>query len=468
MIRQVFAVFALFLFVQVGGAYAQEKTVPQSKVQINLSFAPVVKSAAPSVVNVYATKITQQRQSDFNDPFFNRFFGQNSPFTQRRPQKSQSLGSGVVVDKSGIILTNNHVVAGAQDIRISLADGQEFLTELVLADEETDLAVLKVKNPPQDGFVEVPFASDESLEVGDLVLAIGNPFGVGQTVTSGIVSALARTGVGVSDFQFFIQTDAAINPGNSGGALVNMRGELVGINTAIYSRSGGSNGIGFAIPASMARFIADAGIKGGEIIRPWLGARLQAVSNDLAAGLLLGPPRGALITDVYPGGPADQAGLVSGDVILEVNGRGIADPGAFEYRFSTQPVGEQVELYVARGGDALVIKLPLVALNDGVGGDQILLENAGRFSGAYVREIGPVEIEKYGFPYDFTGVIVKGLVDNSAAQRLGLREGDIILSLNGTVIERAKQLEKIVQRPVSGWRLRVRRGNQVINSFVSG
>jgi len=462
-------VFGLSLFVaSLNAVNAQEKSVPQSMGQINLSFAPVVKSAAPSVVNVYAIKITQQRQSAFNDPFFQRFFGQDSPFTQSRPRKSQSLGSGVVVDRAGIILTNNHVVAGAQDIRISMSDGQEFHTELILADEETDLAVLRVKNPPAEGFVELPFASDESLEVGDLVLAIGNPFGVGQTVTSGIVSALARTGVGVTDFQFFIQTDAAINPGNSGGALVNMRGELVGINTAIYSRSGGSNGIGFAIPASMAKFIANAGINGGELVRPWLGARLQAVSSDLAAGLLLGSPRGALITDVYPGGPADKSGLLSGDVILEVNGRRIEDPDAFEYRFSTQPVGEEIELYVARDGDAVVITLPLVAINNTLGSEDLLLEQAGRFSGAYINDVGPVEIEKYELPYNFLGVIVTALADNSPAQRLGLRKGDIILSLNGEGIANAAQLEKIVQQRVSGWRLTVRRGNQVINSFVSG
>lgn len=447
---------------------AQEKQVPQSKVQIDLSFAPVVKSAAPSVVNVYAIKIAAQRQSVFNDPFFDRFFGQDSPFFEQRPRKSQSLGSGVIVDSSGIILTNNHVVEGAQDIRISLADGQEFHTELVLADEKTDLAVLKVKNPPAEGFVELPFAKDESLEVGDLVLAIGNPFGVGQTVTSGIVSALARTGVGVSDFQFFIQTDAAINPGNSGGALVNMRGELVGINTAIYSRSGGSNGIGFAIPSSMAKFIATAGINGGEIVRPWLGARLQAVSSDLAAGLFLGPPRGALITDVYPGGPADIAGLESGDVILEVDGRRIEDPGAFEYRFSTLPVGDQVQLYVARGGDTLDIELPLVPLDVSLDGDQLMLQQAGRFSGAYMADIGPAAIEEFELPYNFSGVIVKALADNSPAQRLGLRKGDIILALNGTEIRDVRQLEKIVQQRVNSWRLTVRRGNQVINSFVSG
>jgi serine protease Do len=417
---------------------------------------------------VYATRITQETRSVFNDPFFERFFGQDSPFLERRPRKSQSLGSGVIVANDGVVLTNHHVVEGASDIRISLADGREFHTDLILADEKTDLAVLRVKDAPPEGFVALPFSQDEMLEVGDLVLAIGNPFGVGQTVTSGIVSATARTGVGVSDFQFFIQTDAAINPGNSGGALVNMRGELVGINTAIYSRSGGSNGIGFAIPVSMAEFITRSALQDGKVVRPWFGARLQAVSSDLAAGLLLGPPRGALITDVFPNGPADIAGLESGDVILQVNGRDIEDPGAFEYRFSTLPIGEDVLLYVARGGDALELKVPLIALDETMDGDQLMLERAGRFSGAYVSNIGPAAIEQFGLPYNFSGVIVKALADNSPALRLGLREGDIILGLNGVDIKDVKQLEKIVQQRVNGWRLTIRRGNQVINSFVSG
>lgn len=464
---RLFLVFCI-VFGSAFAAQADSRQIPSSETEIQLSFAPVVKRAAPSVVNVYATRITQETRSVFNDPFFERFFGQDSPFLEQRPRKSQSLGSGVIVAGEGIVLTNHHVVEGASDIRISLADGREYHTDLILADEKTDLAVLRVKDAPAEGFVALPFAQDENLEVGDLVLAIGNPFGVGQTVTSGIVSATARTGVGVSDFQFFIQTDAAINPGNSGGALVNMRGELVGINTAIYSRSGGSNGIGFAIPVSMAEFITRSALQDGKVVRPWFGARLQALSSDLAAGLLLGPPRGALITDIYPNGPADIAGLISGDVILQVNGRNIEDPGAFEYRFSTLPIGEEVSLYVARGGDAIDIKVPLIALDETMDGDQLMLERAGRFTGAFVSNIGPATIEQFGLPYNYSGVIVKALADGSPAVRLGLREGDIILALNGVDIMDVKQLEKIVQQRVNGWRLTIRRGNQVINSFVSG
>ena len=467
MLRHVFLLSALFVASVSGPLLAQDRQVPSNKAEIQLSFAPIVKSAAPSVVNVYATRITQETRSVFNDPFFERFFGNDNPFAERRQRRSQSLGSGVIVGEEGIILTNHHVVEGASDIRISLANGREYHTDLVLADEETDLAVLQVKDAPVDGFPTLQFSQDDELEVGDLVLAIGNPFGVGQTVTSGIVSAKARTGVGVSDFQFFIQTDAAINPGNSGGALVNMRGELVGINTAIYSRSGGSNGIGFAIPASMASFVVRSALENGEIVRPWFGARLQAVSDDLAQSLLLGPPRGALITDIYPDSPADRAGLLSGDVILEINAQAVEDPGAFDYRFSTQELGKTVQLYVARGGDAIEIDLDLMPYPTAET-DQLLLEQAGRFSGALVRNIGPRVIEDFDLPYNFAGVIVSAIANGSPAQRLGLRVGDVILELNGTQITDAAQMEKIVQQRVGGWRLKIRRGNQLINSFVNG
>ena len=243
------------------------RQVPQSESQLKLSFAPVVASVAPSVVNVYATRVEQQATSPFaNDPFFQRFFGGRQ--FQSRPRESRSLGSGVIVEASGVVLTNRHVIEGATDVRIALSDGREFDVDIVVEDAQTDLAVLRVREPGSVTFTAISFADSDDLLVGDLVLAIGNPFGVGQTVTSGIVSALARTGVESSDYEFFIQTDAAINPGNSGGALVDLDGRLVGINTAIYSQSGGSVGIGFAIPANMARLVADAGVAGGEIVRP--------------------------------------------------------------------------------------------------------------------------------------------------------------------------------------------------------
>ncbi|WP_299640854.1 trypsin-like peptidase domain-containing protein, partial [Devosia sp.] len=272
---------------------AEAKTVPATRTEVQLSFAPVVKSVTPSVVNVYATTISQQATSPFlSDPFFQQFFGGgDSPFMDSRPQKSQSLGSGVIVDGAGIILTNHHVVDGATDIRVATTDGNEYAVNLLLDDPKTDLAVLKVKDPKGGTFPALPFADSDQLEVGDLVLAIGNPFGVGQTVTSGIVSALARTGVESDNYEFFIQTDAAINPGNSGGALVDLQGRLVGVNTAIVSRSGGSVGIGFAIPANMAKLVAETGISGGALVRPWFGARMQPVTADLADSLGLGRAR---------------------------------------------------------------------------------------------------------------------------------------------------------------------------------
>ena len=313
-----------------------DRVLPAGRGELQLSFAPLVKAVTPSVVNVYATTVSQRGNSPFrNDPFFQRFFGGNSPFRESRPRTSQSLGSGVIVDGAGVVLTNHHVIAGATDIRIATNDGQEFPVDLVLDDPKTDLAVLRVRDAAAGQFPALDFADSDALEVGDLVLAIGNPFGVGQTVTSGIVSALARTGVESDNYEFFIQTDAAINPGNSGGALVDLDGRLVGINTAIVSRSGGSVGIGFAIPANMAKLVAETGIAGGALVRPWFGARLQAVTPDLAAGLGLGQARGALIAELAPDGPAEQAGFRDGDVILSVDGFVIERPSAFDFRLAT-------------------------------------------------------------------------------------------------------------------------------------
>ena len=267
---------ALVLIVATLSAEAQT-VVPQSQVEIQLSFAPVVKKTAPAVVNVYAQRMVASRQSGFgDDPFFRRFFGQDGTFGRPREQVQNSLGSGVIVDPKGIIVTNNHVIRGGTDIKVVLADKREFEAKVLLTDERTDLAVLQIDVGEED-LPALPFGDSDSLEVGDLVLAIGNPFGVGQTVTSGIVSALARTQVGISDYQFFIQTDAAINPGNSGGALVNMAGQLVGINTAIFSKSGGSIGIGFAIPANMVDTVVKSAEAGSPLKRPWLGVDVQDV-----------------------------------------------------------------------------------------------------------------------------------------------------------------------------------------------
>lgn len=466
--RRIFIIL-LSLFALSVPVVAQEvREVPQNRAQVQLSYAPVVQKASPSVVNVYATKMTVQRDSMFDDPFFQRFFGDDSPFFERRPRKSQSLGSGVVVQTDGTILTNFHVVDGADDIRVSFADGREYHTELMLADKKTDLAVLQIKDANGERFQALEFADSENLLVGDLVLAIGNPFGVGQTVTSGIVSALARTGVGVSDFQFFIQTDAAINPGNSGGALVDMDGKLVGINTAIFSRSGGSNGIGFAIPSSMAQFILNAAQNGGELVRPWLGARLQEVTGDIARSVGLPRNRGALVTEVYPNGPADAAGLRSGDVILMLDDRMVEDPEAFDFRLSTKPVGGEANLLVLRRGQEMELRLPLQKVDRDAEIRQITVKGNSRFTGAVLVQLNGYYRDELDLPANLEGVLVLQVQRGSPAQRIGLRPGDVIRSLNGEQNLSLDRFQELVGEGARGWRLTIQRGNRVINSFVSG
>src|SRR2546429_1621749 len=294
-------------------ASAQDRRVPSSAAELRLSFAPIVQRVQPAVVNVYAAKTVQNRNPLLDDPLFRRFFGVPG---QQPEQMQRSLGSGVMVDSTGLVVTNNHVIEGADQVKISLADKREFEAEIVLKDSRTDLAVLRVKDG-KEKFATLDFANSDELVVGDIVLAIGNPFGVGQTVTHGIISALARTQVGITDYQFFIQTDAAINPGNSGGALVDMNGRLAGINTAIYSRSGGSQGIGFAIPANMVRVVVASAKSGGKAVkRPYLGARLQAgepgVAGDLGARL----PAGGLVAEVVSDNPGAPAGLENSAFVL--------------------------------------------------------------------------------------------------------------------------------------------------------
>src|SRR6266446_2277241 len=284
-------VASLFVILAWAPATGQEVRVPSSAGEIRLSYAPVVKRVAPAVVNVYAARVVESRLPMFDDPIFRRFFGGGSP----REQVQRSLGSGVIVDPAGLVVTNFHVIENADQIKVSLADKREFEADIVLKDQHSDLAVLRLKDT-RERFAAIDLGDSDALAVGDIVLALGNPFGVGQTVTHGIVSAVARTQVGITDYQFFIQTDAAINPGNSGGALVDLSGRLVGINTAIFSRSGGSQGIGFAIPANMVRGVIASAKAGGKAVRrPWLGARLQAVTPEIAESLSLKRPVGALV-----------------------------------------------------------------------------------------------------------------------------------------------------------------------------
>src|ERR1700758_5297005 len=364
-------------------ALAQGRQVPASAGQLELSFAPVVKRVAPAVVNVYAARIVANNNPFMADPFFRQFFG-----AVPREQVERALGSGVIVDPAGLVVTNYHVIDRASQVKVALADKREFEADIVLKDQRSDLAVLRIKGA-KERFPTLEFADSDQLQVGDVVLAIGDPFGVGQTVTHGIVSAVARTQVGISDYQFFIQTDAAINPGNSGGALVDMTGRLVGINTAIYSRSGGSQGIGFAIPANMVRVVVASAESGGKAVRrPWLGARLQTVTPEIAETLGLKLPSGALVASVAPNSPAAKAGLRLSDLIVGIDGQAIDDPNAFDYRFATRPLGGNAEIEGQRAGKPVKLTVPLETAPD-TNRDEIVLTARSPFQGARVANISP-------------------------------------------------------------------------------
>jgi Do/DeqQ family serine protease len=309
------------------------------------SYYDAVQRATPSVVNIFTSKeIRSPRHPLLNDPIFRRFFGDQLP---DEAQRAASLGSGVIVSSGGYVLTNHHVVEAADEIEVALADGKRLLAKVVGNDPETDLAVLRLD---AENLPAISFGSSDALRVGDVVLAIGNPFGVGQTVTSGIISALGRTGLGINTFENFIQTDAAINPGNSGGALVDAAGNLIGINTAIFSRSGGSMGIGFAIPVSTAKMVLEQIVKSGSVTRGWIGVEVQEITPPVAESFKLGGTRGALIAGVLRGGPADKAGIKPGDVLLEVQGKPVADPAAMLNLIAALAPGSAAMMKVKRQG----------------------------------------------------------------------------------------------------------------------
>ncbi len=449
---------------------AQQRVVPENAGAIKQSFAPVVKKAAPAVVNVYARRKVEQMDSPFaNDPFFSRLFGQNFGVPRERVQNS--LGSGVIVSADGVVVTNNHVIQGGgpgAEVTVVLADGREFPADLISKDEQTDLAVLRLEAKGIE-FPSLEFDDSDGLEVGDLVLAIGNPFGVGQTVTSGIVSALARTKVGISDYQFFIQTDAAINPGNSGGALVDIDGKLVGINTAIFSRSGGSHGIGFAIPSNMVRLVVQSALQGGKVLRPWFGASLQPVTPDIADSLGLDRPRGALVKELNGKGPAAKAGLAAGDVILSVDGREIADPQSFHYRFATKSIGSVAAIELWRRGKPLKASVARLAPVEQPPRDMRVLEGRHPFAGATVANLSPAVAQELAMEDDGrAGVVVLDVAPRSTAARLGLKRGDLVVSVNDSRIRDVAALEESLGRGPGIWRLSLQRGERLFNIAVQG
>ena len=447
--------------------FAQEKVAPSSREAIQYSYAPIVRKATPAVVNVYVRTHVQTFASPFaNDPWFRRFFG--DAFGQPTERVMSSLGSGVIVNPEGLIVTNNHVVKGRgeTEIRVALSDRREYDAKVISKDEKADIAVLKIEGG--DGkFPYLQFDDSDRLEVGDLVLAIGNPFGVGQTVTSGIISALSRSEMAESDSQVFIQTDAAINPGNSGGALIDMSGRLVGINTMIYSQSGGSVGIGFAIPSNLVRLYAESAASGRKVERPWIGAKLEAMSHDFAEGLGLNRVSGAVVTRLYNKGPAADAGLREGDVITHVDGVEVADARAVYYRLATKGIGQTARLSVIRKNQPMDISLPLVVAPKPGKDDARNLSGNNPLDGARVSNILPSVADELGID-ETEGVVITSVRNGSVAQSLGFQPGDIIVSIGDKKILNVIDAEQAVAMRQRVWQVAVKRGNRVLQLQVPG
>jgi Do/DeqQ family serine protease len=443
----------------VEGGNASDKRVPFGREEVQLSFAPLVRQTAPAVVNVYASQTAKVTSPFDGDPFFEEFFGRSQPRAQ------SSLGSGVLVDPTGIVVTNFHVIKDADEVKVATPDGREFTSKVLLKDETLDLAVLKIDSDKP--FPVIAIGDSDALEVGDLVLAIGNPFGVGQTTTSGIVSALARSHIGVSDSGFFIQTDAAINPGNSGGALINMGGQLVGINTAIYSRSGGSIGIGFAIPSNMVRAFADAAKAGRDFFeRPYIGAEFEAVTPQIAESLGLKSPAGALVSSVEESGPAAKAGLKPGDVVQSLNGTTVESIEALDYRMATLSIGTNASFAVLSKGAQATIDIALERAPEGAKPAEVTLRGRSPFAGAKVAELSPRLAQRLGVRADIKGVAVVGIDSGSPAAGFGFQPGDIVREVNGATIDNAKQLEQAALQSTRWWRFTVERNGQILRQVL--
>ncbi len=456
----------LMLFVGAITGIAQVRELPKSNNEVRLSFSKTVKKVAPAVVNVFSSKKVVARQSVFaNDPFLERFFGREFGGNKSRIEKS--LGSGVIVDKTGILVTNYHVIKGGTKIRVVLKDMREFDAKVILTDERTDLAILQIISNGEE-FPFLKFANSDAVEVGDLTLALGNPFGVGQTVTSGIVSAIARTNVGISDFQFFIQTDAAINPGNSGGALVDSLGQLIGINTAIFSRSGGSNGIGFAIPANMVRLVVNSSKLGDRVLRPWMGAELQPLNADIALSLGMKKPNGVLIRRLSKNSPLFLAGVKTNDVIIALGSTEVKNKAQLSYLLASESVGKLVVFSILRDEKTLNFNVTLIAAPETPKRRVTTIAGSAPFAGATVMNISPAVIEELSLPLNSHGVIISKIAQNSKAARFGFKVGDIILAVSGAEIRNVGDLITEASYNKRFWRFSINRQGQIINSIING
>ena len=460
--------FVLCGLTLIGGlpAAAEPKQVPQNRDEVTLSFAPVVKKAAPAVVNVYASRTEKvQRNPLFDDPVFQQFFGAG-PQSQQRSQTMRSLGSGVIVDGTGLVVTNYHVIDQMTDVKVALSDQSEYPAQIVLRDQRNDLAVLKIKG---DGpFPTMELGSSDAVEVGDVALAIGDPFGVGQTVTQGIISATARANTGQGVGAFYLQTDASINPGNSGGALVDTHARLVGINSAIFSQSGGSVGIGFAIPVDVVKIVAAAAKAGDKVVhRPWLGASLQGVTYDIAETFGMNRPIGALVTDVVDHGPAEAAGVQRGDLLTAIDGKLIESPESFGFRFGTRPIGGTADLTVRRGAKTMHSKIALERAPATPKPDKVTLSGDSPFAGLTAVNLSPAIEEELSSPLNRDGVVVLGVAPESNAAAVAFQKGDMILAINDTPIKTTRNLQAATGGQHDYWKLWLLRGSEVINTVLN-
>ena len=429
------------------GVFADNRVLPGDALSMKASFAPVVREAAPAVVNIAARGVQQVR-----DPFWG-IPGQ---------RQTGSVGSGVIVRPDGVVVTNNHVIEGMQQIRVTLNDRREFSARVVLADARSDIAVLQLEDV-NERLPTLNIDDREEQQIGDLVLAIGNPFGVGQTVTNGIISALNRTETGISDSGSFIQTDAAINPGNSGGALVDMDGDLIGINTAIFSRSGSSSGVGFAVPATLVKRVVDSAVGGATaVVRPWLGVKGETVSAEIARSLGLDRPQGLVVTDVWPEGPGARAGLREGDVITAIDGAEINDQGGLNFRVATREPNDTVAVAILRDGRVRTLNARVQRLPGNADIDKAAVIRSGIFSGAQVLALNPALADNLGGDPFATGVIVGRVQRGSYANGIGLRGGDIILAVNGRAVTSVEQLGDVGR----GAEITISRGGQRISAVV--
>ncbi len=439
----------------------EARRVPPDFVTMKMSFAPIVRRAAPAVVNVYSRRVVRQQV----DPFWGMFMQGG----MSRDRVEQSLGSGSIVRADGVILTNHHNIADAQEIMVVTSDRREWPAKVLLDDPRADLAVLEI-DTKGESLPTIAIDDAAMPQVGDLVLAIGDPFGVGQTVTNGIVSALARSDVGISDYSFFIQTDASINPGNSGGPLVDMDGNLIGVNTAIVSASGASAGVGFAIPAAMAKQVVMTALGGGHtVMRPWIGVRTQALTGETARSLGLEAPRGVVVTDLWPTGPAARGGVAQGDVIVSVDGQEVDDDAGLNYRVSTRPPGQALSIVTRRnGGPPRTLTVRTEPPPADPPADLRVIAGQNPFAGATVVNASPAAAYQYGFdPFSGHGVLVTKL-DTGYAQNIGLRPGDFIREVNGRKIDTTRDLMNAVQSGGHVWTMSIERGGHIINARFQG